>query len=183
MRGWRWRCSKRWRERSSCWEPENPPLFLLLSRLLPSFLKKISPPLYFLSFVLFLLSLPFFFFVFLLFYLASVFYSFLPSLVSLPSLSLPSLLLQNFAPSGFPFFRFCSLPVFPCSFLFFLFCPSSSPLKQTLPSVFCSAFCPKIVPLFLFVSLPLFISRKRRSPPCSVPSWCRGKTGCLTCAG
>jgi hypothetical protein len=34
------------------------------------------------------------------------------------------------------------LPVFPCSFLFFLFCPSSSPLKQTLPSV----FCPKIIP-------------------------------------
>jgi hypothetical protein len=43
VRGWRWRCSKRWRERSSCWEPKNPPLFLLLSRLLPSFLKQISP--------------------------------------------------------------------------------------------------------------------------------------------
>jgi hypothetical protein len=48
------------------------------------------------------------------------------------------------------------LPVFPCSFLFFLFCPSSSPLKQTLPSVFCYAFCPKTVPP-LSCNLPLYL--------------------------
>jgi hypothetical protein len=37
-------------------------------------------------------------------------------------------------------------------------------------------------PLFPFPLL-LFISRKRRCPPYSVPSWCRGGTGCLTSAG
>ena len=74
--------------------------------------------------------------------LASVFLFLHSARSRFPLCHCPSLLLQNFAPSGFPFFRFCILPVFPCSFLFFLFCPSSSPLKQTLPSV----FCPKIIP-------------------------------------
>ena len=58
--------------------------------------------------LLFLLR-SFFFSVFPLFYLAFVFYSFLPSLVLLPSMSLPSLLFQNFCPHRFvPLFSFPS---------------------------------------------------------------------------
>jgi len=74
------------------------------------------------------------------------------------------------------FFCFSSL-LFGLCFLFL------SPFSR-LASLSVTAFSPspKILPP-LFVSLPLFISRKRRSPPCSVPSWCRGEMGCLTCAG
>jgi hypothetical protein len=75
----------RWRERSSCWEPEKDDFFLTLDLLRSLF-----------------------FFVFLLFYLASVFYSFLPSLILLPSLSLPFSLSPKFCPLGFHFFSFLS---------------------------------------------------------------------------
>jgi len=70
-----------------------------------------------------------------------------PSLcsISLPSLSLPFSSSPKFAPPGFPFFCFCSLPVFPYSFLFFR-PPSPSPKF------------PRFVPLFPTKNSPLFLS-------------------------
>jgi len=147
VRGWRWRCSKRWRERSTCWEPENPPLFLLLSCLLPSFLKK-SPPIYFLSFVLFLLSLLFFSSL-----LSCLWFLFLSPFSHLASLSVTALPLfldddgvvgggweerwrhwwrcngGSSPPSSVLFFH----SPFPLLFPFLLFCPSSSPLNKLSP--------------------------------------------------
>jgi len=140
----------------------------------------------------------------------SVFYSFLPSLVSLHSLSLLFLyfwtmmvlsLVAGRSDGGagggatvallLPL-RSCSFTLLsPFSSFFFCFARAPllsnklSPLFSLLPpplSHSSSVPSPKFCHPFLFVSLPLFISRKRRSPPCSVPSWCRGKTGCLTCA-
>jgi hypothetical protein len=73
---------------------------------------------------------------------------------------------------------FSPILLFFCSFLLFSRQLKSSPLCSSTLLSFSKIFAPP-----LFVSLPLFISRKRRSPPCSVPSWCRGEMGCLTCAG
>ena len=71
----------------------------------------------------------------------------------------------------------------PSSVLLF---PSPLYLKKQshvwFPFPFCFLFSFSSFLLFVPLSL-LFISRKRRSPPCSVPSWCRGETGCLTSAG
>ena len=69
-----------------------------------------------------------------------------------------------------------SFPPLFCSFGFSFFVPSLCSIS--LPSLslpFSSS--PKFYPPFLFISLPLFISRKRKIPPCSVPSWCRGENG------
>ena len=98
--------------------------------------------------------------VFALFYLASVFCSFLPSLVLLPSLSLPSLLLQKFCP--------------PVSASFLLFRPPS-PSPKFSPPVHSSLSQKSILPLF--VSLPLFISRKRGSSPLLCPIVVQGGAG------
>jgi len=184
VRGWRRRCSKRWRERSTCWEPENPPLFLLLSRLLPSFLKK-SPPIYFLSSVLFLLSLLFFFFS-----------SILP-LVSIPfSLLSSRFTLCHCSSSIFGRWWCCrwwlggamevlvEVQRWLFSSLFGLVLslsfPPSLPFSFVLPELLSSQI--NSPPSFLF-SLPSIYKREDKVPPCSIPSWCRGGTGCLTSAG
>jgi hypothetical protein len=81
-----------------------------------------------------------------------------------------------------------SFPPLFCSFGFSFSVPSLCSIalpSLSLPFSSSPKFCPSIRsslsqknrPPFLFVSLPLFISRKRRSPPCSVPSWCRGGNG------
>jgi len=92
----------------------------------------------------------------------------------LPLLTCSFTLLSPFSP-----FFFCFARVPPLSY-------KLSPLFSLLPpplSHSSSVPSPKFCHPLLF-SLPLlFISRKRRCPPCSVPSWCRGETGCLTSAG
>ena len=146
VRGWRWRCSKRWRERSSCWEPENPPLFLLLSLLLPSFLKKSPPSLFSLLCSISLISPFLFCFSSLLFCLCFLFLSPFSRLASLSVTALPLFLDDDGAvgggweerwrrwwrcnggsspPSSILLFH----SPFSLLFLFLLFCPSSSPLK------------------------------------------------------
>jgi len=47
--------------------------------------------------------------------------------------------------------------------------------------------CPSLLlqnfaPFSLRLSSSIY-KQEKKDPPCSVPSWCRGETGCLTCAG
>jgi len=93
-----WRCCygggrrPRWRERSSCWEPENPPCSCFVPSLFFCFSSLLS----------------------------SLCFLFLSPFSRLASLSVTALLSFSkiLQPLVSPFFRFCSLPVFPCSFLF-----------------------------------------------------------------
>jgi len=94
--------------------------------------------------------------------LASVFLFLHSARSCFPLCHCPSLFLQNFAPSGFPFFfRFCSLPVFPCSFLFPpLFFPVSAACFPLLSKKFL---------LFLLVFPPCIYRQpgKRFTIPCT----------------
>ena len=132
--------------------------------------------------------------------------------------SIPLICLQNLLPHPRFVFLLYSVPFLPslsllCSsllppllFLFLLFCPGVTPLKNKLPfSVFCSSVdlpcllsqivppfsiffffffppcsvrfsAPKILPLVSF-SLPLFISRKRGSSPLLCPIVVQGGAG------
>ena len=72
----------------------------------------------------------------------------------------------------------------------FLFQKNSFPALPlpSSPSFFCFQLLKTPIPLFVFsplfpFPLLLFISRKRRCPPCSVPSWCRGERAALPLQG
>jgi len=110
---------------------------------------------------------------------------FLLPLLAFPSLFVyPSLFLQNFAPPGFPFFRFYSLHVFPCSFLFFCFARAPllsnklSPLFSVLLSPQKSSpLCPVIFPYIYRMS------RERVTIPVQVQGMVAWDGSCAAAAG